>query len=219
MNRGRWTKAICVRALRDVYRLAAKRLRARLRGEAAYWHRYWVTGPVYIGITGTAGKSTTKELLVGILSTRGGCAKRPGTGNEHRDVELAVLRTSSKHRFSVIELSAGKPGYLERSLRAVRPTIGILTSIGREHYSAFKSLDAIAAEKGEARRGASPERNRRAQSGRSFHPLDRRAVPPFDRSDALFPNASSFSMTQIYRWDQFGGEPAEAMAVTRGCGP
>lgn len=102
---------------------------------------------VFIGITGSAGKTTTKELLFGVLSAKGACAKSFGTGNEHRDVERAVLETTRRHRFSIVELSAGCPGYLDRSLKAVRPNIGVLTVIAREHYSAFRSLEAIAAEK------------------------------------------------------------------------
>lgn len=124
-----------------------RHFRDAARGQLARWHRRIVSTPVYIGITGSAGKSTAKELLAGILSTKGACAKSLYSGNEHREVELAVLQTTRKHRFSIVELSAGRPGYLERSLRAVRPTIGVLTLIAREHYSAFRSLDAIAAEK------------------------------------------------------------------------
>ncbi len=135
------------RAARRAAAAFVRKLRDRTWSRAARWHRRRLSDVTFIGITGSAGKTTTKELLFGILSAKGACAKSFGTGNEHRDVERAVLETTRRHRFSIVEVSAGCPGYLDRSLQAVRPSIGVLTIIAREHYSAFRSLEAIAAEK------------------------------------------------------------------------
>jgi len=111
-------------------------------------HRSTLSYTTVIGITGSAGKTTTKELSAQILSSIGPCSSSAGTGNEHSDVEWTVLRTNRKHKFCVVEIGAPTPGYLDRSLRVVKPSIGVLTLIEREHFSAFRSKEAIAAEKG-----------------------------------------------------------------------
>ncbi len=77
----------------------------------------------------------------------GPCQSSPGSANEHYDVEWTVLKTTRRHRFCVVEAGAAGPGYLDRSLRVIRPHIGVLTLVEREHYSAFRSKEAIAAEK------------------------------------------------------------------------
>ncbi|MGB8434733.1 MAG: aminoacyl-tRNA hydrolase [Burkholderiales bacterium] len=117
------------------------------RHHLALLHRRRLTHTTFIGITGTAGKTTTKNLSAEILSAHGRCHKTPGSANEHYDIEWTVLRTTRQHRFCVVEAGAPEPGYLDRALRVIRPHIGVLTLIAREHYSAYRSLEAIAAEK------------------------------------------------------------------------
>ncbi len=63
-------------------------------------------------------------------------------------VDQTVLSTGRQHRFSVVEMGAIKPGYLDRPIRVVRPKIAALTVIAQEHYSAFRTNEAVAAEKG-----------------------------------------------------------------------
>lgn len=130
------------------FRGAPDGLRRAARHVLARAHRSTLSHTIVIGITGTAGKTTTKELSAQILSSVGPCSSSAGTGNEHADVEWTVLKTNRKHKFCVVEIGAPAPGYLDRSLRVVKPSIGVLTLIEREHFSAFRSKEAIAAEKG-----------------------------------------------------------------------
>ncbi|MGB8434734.1 MAG: aminoacyl-tRNA hydrolase [Burkholderiales bacterium] len=106
-----------------------------------------MTGVTFIGITGSAGKTTAKDLVAEILSTHNRVQRNEASCNDHEMIDRTILATGRNHRFSVIEMSATKPGYLDRSLRVVRPHIGVLTVIAQEHYSAFRNLDAVAAEK------------------------------------------------------------------------
>lgn len=101
----------------------------------------------FIGVTGTAGKTTTKDLSAAMLSRLGPCHRSIGSRGANEGVDLTVRTTSRLHRFCVVEIGATEPGRLDRSVRAVRPRIAAITLIQREHYSAFRSLEAIADEK------------------------------------------------------------------------
>lgn len=114
----------------------------------AHLKRRRLNAVTFVAITGSAGKTATKDLSAAVLGVLGPCQSNRVTTNEHIGVAETVLRTSRDHRFSVIELSANRPGYLDQSLRLVRPRIGVLTLVARDHISHFKSVEAIAAEKG-----------------------------------------------------------------------
>lgn len=133
-------------ALRD----ALQRIMLRVRNLARhYWARLYrvlLRRTTFIGVVGSAGKTTVKDLTAAILSAHSTCKSSPGTGNEPSAVEWAVRATHWSHRYSIVELSESRPGALDRPLRVVRPHIGVLTLIAREHYSAFGSIEAIAAE-------------------------------------------------------------------------
>jgi len=128
-----------------------RRIRARIRDAGrhhlALVRRSTLTRTTFIGITGSAAKTTTKTLSAGILSVHGRCVTSPGSANEHFDIEWTILKTTRRHRFCVVEAGAPEPGYLDKSLRVIRPQIAVLTLIAREHYSAYHSIEAIAAEK------------------------------------------------------------------------
>lgn len=119
----------------------------RSRHYRALLHRRLLRKVVFVGITGSAGKTSTKDLAARILSTRGPCQSSRRSGNEHQPVDETVLSTQRRHRYAVVEMSASQPGYLDRSIRVVRPDIAVLTVIALEHYGAYRSLEAVAAEK------------------------------------------------------------------------
>ncbi len=123
------------------------RVRDRGRHYAARLNRRRLTGTTFIGITGSAGKTTTKELVRAILAAGDRCHGVDGSSNDHEYVDRLVLAARRRHRYCVVEISATAPGYLDRSIRAVRPQIGVLTAIAAEHCTAFRSLEATAAEK------------------------------------------------------------------------
>lgn len=103
--------------------------------------------PVFIGITGSAGKTTTKELLLGILSHKGRVIGNTESLNLVEEVAKTILSVRPTHDFCVSELAATKPGSLDKSLTLLQPSIGIVTLIANDHWSAFNSRDAIAQEK------------------------------------------------------------------------
>ncbi|SBT06779.1 putative Peptidyl-tRNA hydrolase [Candidatus Propionivibrio aalborgensis] len=104
--------------------------------------------PVFIGIAGSAGKTTTKELLLGVLSHKGRGAGNPASLNALPEVAKTVLRVRPTHDFCVVELSEDKPGILDAPLALLQPDIGIVTVIGNDHRSAFSTHEGIAGEVG-----------------------------------------------------------------------
>ncbi len=102
--------------------------------------------PVFIGIAGSAGKTTTKELLLGILSHRGRGTGNRGSVNSLHQVAKTILRVRPKHDFCVAELGEEAPGVMDAKLALLQPSIGIVTMIGDDHWSAFHSRDEIARE-------------------------------------------------------------------------
>lgn len=111
-------------------------------------HRARSDGIVFVGITGSAGKTSTKDLCIGALSTAGRCETNPRSANEPGATAHTILRTEPQHRFCVSEISAASPGSLDLHLDMLQPTIGVLTLVARDHFKNFRSLEAIAAEKG-----------------------------------------------------------------------
>ena len=102
---------------------------------------------IFVGITGSAGKTTTKDLVAAILERHFRRGKKgPGTLNGPYDVARLVLRTRPWDTYCVIEIAITSYG-IDMPIALFRPTVGTVTSIGGDHYSAFGSIDAIAAEK------------------------------------------------------------------------
>ena len=110
-------------------------------------HRRRVNHVTFIGITGSAGKTTTKDLTAAILANFGSCQQTLGSYNTLKSVASRVWHTNKAHRYCVVELGVTGPGTLDLSSRLLKPDIAVITVIGRDHYSAFKSMEAIVAEK------------------------------------------------------------------------
>jgi aminoacyl-tRNA hydrolase len=105
---------------------------------------------VFIGITGSSGKTTTKELIAAILSKQLRGQKSPQTCNTPYHVARQVLRTRTHDNFSAIEVSAidlGRP-VMDIVLELFEPRISVVTNIAADHLDCFGSVEAIAAEKG-----------------------------------------------------------------------
>ncbi len=134
--------------LADVLEDARWKVRVGLLFQAALINRLRLRRTTFVGITGSAGKTTTKDLAAAILERLGPCHRNPITANEHFHIFRTVATATRAHRYCVVEASATRPGYLDRSVQAIRPDISAITLIAREHYSAFKQLEAIAEEKG-----------------------------------------------------------------------
>lgn len=121
------------------------RARAFFLTHLAAARRRRLANTTFVGITGSAGKTTTTLLTAAVLSVAGKVhlSKR----NLVDGVVDAVLATQPSDDFSVIELSAYPKGALDQSLSTVKPRIGVVTAIGTDHLRAFPSIEAIAAEK------------------------------------------------------------------------
>jgi len=100
-----------------------------------------------VAITGTNGKTTTKEMLYSILSTTGATLCNKGNMNNQVGVPVTLLSLGSKHSYAVIELGTSWPGEIARLSNITAPDIGIITNIGAGHLENFKDLDGVFAEK------------------------------------------------------------------------
>ena len=103
---------------------------------------------IFIGVTGSCGKTTTAQLVGAVLSTTGECHVSAGR-NGYSEVVASVLKIRPTTRFCVQELSGSAPGLLAPQIRLLQPHIGIITAIGTDHYKRFRSREATAQEKGQ----------------------------------------------------------------------
>jgi UDP-N-acetylmuramoyl-tripeptide--D-alanyl-D-alanine ligase len=102
-----------------------------------------------IGITGTVGKTTTRELVHCVLSsTFEGCRSRKNFNN-HIGLPLSVLDIEHRHEFAVLELAASHRGEIRDLTEIARPEVGLLTSVGVAHLDGFGSIETITATKAE----------------------------------------------------------------------
>ena len=116
--------------------------------QLAHHHRK-VLGLPIIGITGTNGKTTTKELLAAVLSTKFNLLYTEGNFNNHIGVPLTLLRLTHDHEMAVIEMGASHPGDIKELVDIVHPNYGIITNVGRAHLEGFSSFEGVIRTKGE----------------------------------------------------------------------
>ncbi|MDB9150431.1 UDP-N-acetylmuramoyl-tripeptide--D-alanyl-D-alanine ligase [Parabacteroides distasonis] len=116
--------------------------------QLAHHHRK-VLGLPIIGITGTNGKTTTKELLATVLSTKFNLLYTEGNFNNHIGVPLTLLRLTHDHEMAVIEMGASHPGDIKELVDIVHPNYGIITNVGRAHLEGFGSFEGVIRTKGE----------------------------------------------------------------------
>ncbi len=102
-----------------------------------------------IGITGSAGKTTTKDLLQGILSQAGETVAPVGSYNGEVGVPLTVFRADESTRYLIIEMGATKMGQISYLANIVHPDLGVVLGVGSAHAGEFGSIDNIATAKGE----------------------------------------------------------------------
>jgi len=118
-----------------------------LLAAARHWRRA-MRKPVFIAVAGSAGKTTAKELMLGMLSHQGRGVGNVGSFNNIEEIAKALLRVRPSHHFFVTELSEDRPGVMDQPLALLRPSVGIVTVLGDDHLASFESRDAIAMEMG-----------------------------------------------------------------------
>ena len=110
--------------------------------QLAHHHRKQFNIPI-IGITGSNGKTTTKELINAVLETELNVLCTKGNLNNHIGVPLTLLQLNATHEIGIIEMGANKPGDIEELCDIAEPTHGIITNIGRAHLEGFGNFEGV----------------------------------------------------------------------------
>ncbi|MBI1313793.1 UDP-N-acetylmuramoyl-tripeptide--D-alanyl-D-alanine ligase [bacterium] len=117
-------------------------------GQLAAWNRQ--RGPVQVvGVTGSFGKTTTREMIHTVLSSRFCSHRSPRNYNNHYGVPLTLLGINALTEVAVVELGASARGEITRLCEIAAPDIGVITGIGRAHAAEFGGEQHVAAAKGE----------------------------------------------------------------------
>jgi UDP-N-acetylmuramoyl-tripeptide--D-alanyl-D-alanine ligase len=102
-----------------------------------------------VGVAGSNGKTTVKEMIAGILNQAGSCLATRGNLNNHLGVPLTLWRLTAEHRNAVIEMGANRRGDVAALAALATPQIGVVTNAGAEHLEGFGSLEGAARAEGE----------------------------------------------------------------------
>lgn len=106
-------------------------------------------GLTVVGVTGSSGKTSTKDLLAAVLAPLGPVVAPPGSFNNELGHPWTALRADASTRFLVLELSARGPGHIAALAEVAPPSIGVVLNVGTAHLGEFGSREAIAKTKGE----------------------------------------------------------------------
>ncbi len=116
--------------------------------ELAHYHRSKFKIPV-IGITGTNGKTTSKELITAVLSKEFNVLSTEGNLNNHIGVPMTLLRMNKEHEIAVIEMGANHVGEIKKLMEIADPNYGMITNVGHAHLEGFGSFENVIRGKGE----------------------------------------------------------------------
>ncbi len=120
----------------------------RALGELAAAHRQRFSGPV-VALTGSSGKTTSKEMCAAVLGAKWDCLKTEGNLNNEFGLPLTLMRRESHHEAAIVELGMNHRGEIARLAQIAAPTVAVITNIGTAHIEYLGSLEAIAEEKGD----------------------------------------------------------------------
>ena len=114
---------------------------------ARAWRRHW--GKKIIGITGTNGKTTTKELMAAVLNTRYKTHYTQGNLNNSIGVPLTLLQLTAEHELAIVEMGASHPGDIKELVDIAEPDCGLITNVGKAHLQGFGSFEGVMRTKAE----------------------------------------------------------------------
>ena len=120
----------------------------RALGALAHGHRLRFDGPL-VAITGSNGKTTTKEMTAAVLAIRGACLKTQGNLNNQFGLPLTLLSREASHENAVVEIGMNHRGEIAPLAAIAAPTVGVITNVGTAHIEYLGSQDEIALEKGD----------------------------------------------------------------------
>lgn len=121
----------------------------------AVWRQY--LGLPLVAITGSNGKTTTKEMIAAILSRAGTTLATRGNLNNDIGVPLTLMRLDDSYRYGVIEMGANHPGEIGYLVNITRPQVAVITNAGAAHLEGFGSIEGVARAKGEIYTGLAAE--------------------------------------------------------------
>ncbi|MFQ3550036.1 MAG: UDP-N-acetylmuramoyl-tripeptide--D-alanyl-D-alanine ligase, partial [Armatimonadota bacterium] len=105
--------------------------------------------PDVVGVTGSVGKTTTKEMIAAVCASRGPVLKNAGNFNNEIGLPLTLFGLSSRHKTAVVEMAMRGSGQIAYLAQIAKPSIGVITNVHLSHVELLGSLDAIAEAKGE----------------------------------------------------------------------
>ena len=143
----------------------------RILGELAAFNRNAFSGPV-IGVTGSVGKTTTKEMIAAILAQNGSPLVTTGNLNNHLGVPLTLLQLSAGHDCAVVEMGASALGEIRYLTKLVKPLVALVTAVAPAHVEGFGSIDNVAIGKAEIFEGLQ-------EGGTAIINLDNRYTAPW----------------------------------------
>lgn len=153
--------------------------------ELANAHRRSLT-PSVIGITGTNGKTSTKDMISLVLSRKYNVLKTPGNYNNQIGLPLTLLSLNEDHKVAVIEMGANHPGEISSLCAIAQPDAGVITNVGRGHLEHFGSVEGVAKAKMELIQSLQ-------SAGNGFVNGDDPNLKPFLR---MMPEVKTFGMTE-----------------------
>ena len=112
-------------------------------------HHRRVMGTPIVGITGTNGKTTTKELVATVLAKKYHVLYTQGNLNNHIGVPLTLLNLTREHEMAIVEMGANHPGDIKELVEIAEPDYGLITNVGLAHLQGFGSLEGVIRTKGE----------------------------------------------------------------------
>ena len=127
--------------------------------------------PLVVAVTGSNGKTSTKEMIAAILAKRFNVLRTGGNLNTETGVPLTMLALEPHHTALVLEMGMQRPGDIARLVALARPSVGVITNIGTVHMEFFSSHEQLARSKGELVAGLPEQGSAILNADDQFYPL------------------------------------------------